>query len=291
MVYILNVQKMEIILYKCYLQFIKNLNIAPNSGYVLSGLIVDGNAVTASDTYTFTNVTSNHTITAAFVSANSAPSTPTVTVSSKTTSSFTVTTSATDADGDNLTYKLYVGDSLKATSSATASGTQVTLEASGLSEYTNYSYYVTATDGTETSTSSAASVRTYCSGTGATCNTSWCRDFRYCTECVNGYVACTGGTLNMDNSGGGGRCGICSEWGNYSYLCSKCDARVCNLCYDANKPHHSKRNAPTCNTCNGTGSIACSHGVREDHRYCNHYNNTDLTSHTYCSHGYTEPHD
>ncbi len=59
-------KKMEIILYKCYLQFIKNLNIAPNSGYVLSELIVDGNAVTVSDTYTFTNVTGNHTITATF---------------------------------------------------------------------------------------------------------------------------------------------------------------------------------------------------------------------------------
>ena len=37
---------------------------APNTGYVLSELIVDGNAVTTASSYTFENVTSNHTITA-----------------------------------------------------------------------------------------------------------------------------------------------------------------------------------------------------------------------------------
>ena len=211
---------MEIILYKCYLQFIKNLNIAPNSGYVLSELIVDGNAVTASDTYTFTNVTGNHTITATFEIANSAPSTPTVTVSSKTTSSFTVTTSATDADEDNLTYKLYVGDSLKATSSATASGTQVTLSATGLSEYTNYSYYVTATDGTETSTSSTASVRTYCPGNTCTGTIS----SSTCSSCNGtGHGKCSG-TLSL-NDASSGYCETCRTYFNSGGL-YKC---TCNI--------------------------------------------------------------
>ena len=58
----------------------------------------------------------------------------------------------------------------RATSSATASGTQVTLEATGLSQYTTYYYYVTVTDGKETATSTTSSQRTYCPGTGLTCN-------------------------------------------------------------------------------------------------------------------------
>ena len=44
----------------------KNLSFAPNTGYVLSELKIDGNAVTTASSYTFENVTSNHTITATF---------------------------------------------------------------------------------------------------------------------------------------------------------------------------------------------------------------------------------
>ena len=44
----------------------KNLSFAPNTGYVLSELIVDGNAVTTASSYEFTNVSNNHTITATF---------------------------------------------------------------------------------------------------------------------------------------------------------------------------------------------------------------------------------
>ena len=44
----------------------KTFNIAPNTGYVLSELKIDGNAVTTTSSYTFENVTSNHTIAAKF---------------------------------------------------------------------------------------------------------------------------------------------------------------------------------------------------------------------------------
>ena len=44
----------------------KKNQIAPNTGYVLSELKIDGNAVTTASSYTFENVTSNHTITATF---------------------------------------------------------------------------------------------------------------------------------------------------------------------------------------------------------------------------------
>ena len=44
----------------------QTFNIAPNTGYVLSELKIDGNAVTTASSYTFENVTSNHTTTATF---------------------------------------------------------------------------------------------------------------------------------------------------------------------------------------------------------------------------------
>ena len=40
--------------------------IAPNTGYVLSSLKVDGSAVSASGSYTFNDVSANHTIEATF---------------------------------------------------------------------------------------------------------------------------------------------------------------------------------------------------------------------------------
>jgi len=40
--------------------------IAPNTGYHITGVYVDGSAVGAVSVYTFTNVTANHTISAAF---------------------------------------------------------------------------------------------------------------------------------------------------------------------------------------------------------------------------------
>ena len=44
----------------------QTFGIAPNAHYHVAGLTVDGNAVAASNSYTFQNVTSNHTIAAAF---------------------------------------------------------------------------------------------------------------------------------------------------------------------------------------------------------------------------------
>ena len=233
----------------------KNFPFAPNTGYVLSELKIDQNAVTTANSYTFTNVVSNHTITATFSPisytisyeldggtaignptsytieneaitlvnptkdgysftgwtgtglteatttvtiakgstgdmtytanrelANVAPTTPTVTLSSKTTSSFVVNAVSTDANGDSLIYNLYVDGSLKSTSASTQSGTATTFSVTGLGEYTSHNYYVTVSDGTDTAQSSTASVRTYCSGTGLTCRTTYCSS-GLCTTC------------------------------------------------------------------------------------------------------------
>ncbi len=127
--------------------------------------------------------------------SNTAPVISSVSLNTKSTNSITVNAQATDADNNNLTYTLYTstsqnsGFTQKATSAATAAGTQVTLTASGLKQYTNYYYYVTVTDGKETvQGSTSAAVRTYCPG-----NTEYCsggkETTRDCTKC--------GGSGNM----------------------------------------------------------------------------------------------
>jgi hypothetical protein len=45
-----------------------------NSGYAISGLTVDGNSVTPTSSYTFSNITANHTIVATFSASGPAPS-------------------------------------------------------------------------------------------------------------------------------------------------------------------------------------------------------------------------
>jgi hypothetical protein len=53
--------------------------ILPNSGYVISQVLVDGTAVEPSDSYTFSNVTGGHTIYAVFQAAATDTPTPTAT--------------------------------------------------------------------------------------------------------------------------------------------------------------------------------------------------------------------
>lgn len=123
---------------------------------------------------------------------NSAPSDFSVTLSSKETNSITVTAKATDLDGEDLTYTLYTKTEdgtyeAKNTSDATASGTEVTLTAIGLEQYTTYNYYVAVSDGKKTINSEEASVRTYCPTTictGPFTTISDCSN----TRCSNGRV-------------------------------------------------------------------------------------------------------
>ena len=82
---------------------------------------------------------------------NSAPVVRTVTYVSKTTNSITVKARATDEQNDALTYTMYVSTdnvnwTQKATSSSVSSGTEVTLTANGLTEYTYYYIKVRATE-------------------------------------------------------------------------------------------------------------------------------------------------
>ena len=88
---------------------------------------------------------------------NTAPVVQTITYKSKTTNSITVTAKATDAQNDKLTYTLYTSTNnstwtQKATSSSVSSGTEVTLTASGLSQYTYYYVKIRATETTSRKT-------------------------------------------------------------------------------------------------------------------------------------------
>ena len=244
------------------------------------------------------NEKESNTITAKTLLSNKAPVISSTSLNSKTTNSITINARATDANGDKITYELYTstssssGFSRKATSAQTTSGNQVSLTATGLSQYTTYYYYIIAKDSYTQTKGSTSSVRTYCSGTGLTCN----GPFSAYVNCYNcsgtGEVKCQGSIEESFRSGNwvNGRCDSCggqmSLYYHYVYYCSECGTTVAT--YDYCFPCGNVRpgNVPTshessCKVCSGTGKVnqstSCSHGK--------------YSSHSYCSHGYTSQHD
>lgn len=118
---------------------------------------------------------------------NVAPSNLTVSFSSKEENSITFSVSATDGNSDKLTYKIYTGTTktnLTHTGTLTnqIAGKTVKITATGLNEYTSYYYRVDVSDGilTTTGTVSSSAIRTYCPGTGFTCNDGKIEE---CTDC------------------------------------------------------------------------------------------------------------
>ena len=253
------------------------------------------------------NQTTSAIITQNTEKANVVPTNPTIAFSSKTTNSITVNAKSTDDDGDKLTYNLYIstsqnsGFTVKATSSATASGTQVALQATGLGQYTTYYYYVTATDGKETATSVTNSVRTYCPGTGLTCSGPFTTTTT-CSKCGGVGTGKCGASLKYYSRSRTNRtketacysCGImmtsdmyilngyCPDCGTiYNYLGNNAwyHKDCCND-YTASRFTCSNTSAK-CSQCSGTGKVttntSCSHGK--------------TSTHSYCSHGYTSQHD
>ena len=207
-------------------------------------------------------------------------------VNTKTTNSITINATATDADKDNITYKLFTstsntsGFTQKASTSST-SGTQVTLTASGLSQYTTYYYYVEASDGKATTKGTTSSVRTYCPGTGLTCD----GPFTTTTECSTcqgtGEVTVTH-TWVFYKSNSDARdlsCQLCGrrDVNTYyaDYQCRTCGSyrtfEVCSNCLGSTK---TKTQQEDCGTCNGTGkvtiAIKCEHNMSSSHSYCSH---------------------
>ncbi len=239
--------------------------------------------------------------------ANVAPSAPTVTFNSKTTNSISINTKAIDNNGDNLTYKLYISTSQnsefteKAISSEVTSGTQVTLQATGLNQYTTYYYYVEVTDGKEKAKSTTSSVKTYCPGTGLTCNgpfttTTTCSSCAGSGEQTRSYhMAQLRYTPTASwHSGTCDKCGRKTEIQTTALTCTVCREKWADgFCSSCQAPFLSGSTVSyvsdwagpciggTCSTCNGTGkvtkNISCTHGK--------------TSTHNYCSHGYTSQHD
>ena len=156
----------------------KTFTITPNTGHEIEDVLVDGVSVKSylvagtgdEKTYTMSGINGNRTITATYSSIGSGGGSiiPTISVASKTTNSITISTSATEPNGGNLVYKLYVNGNLKATSSEVPSGQSVSLTASGLKEYESYGLYVSILkNNVEVGISSTLLTKTMCSGSGA----------------------------------------------------------------------------------------------------------------------------
>ena len=86
----------------------KSFTITPHTGYSINDVLVDGSSVGAVSSYTFTNITQNHTISATFnVDVNHAPVITSTAVTSATKDEpYSYNVNATDSDGDTLTYSL-----------------------------------------------------------------------------------------------------------------------------------------------------------------------------------------
>jgi len=86
----------------------KSFTITSDSGYSINDVLVDGSSVGAVSSYTFTNITQNHTISATFkADVNNAPVITSTSVTSATKNqAYTYDVNATDSDGDTLVYSL-----------------------------------------------------------------------------------------------------------------------------------------------------------------------------------------
>ena len=205
--------------------------------------------------------------------SNVAPQVASVTYSTKTTNSLTIKARATDGNSsDRLTYTLYTstsensGFTSKATVSNQVPGTEVSLTATGLSQYTYYYYYVTVSDGKANAQSATqARVRTYCPG-----NTNYCR----------GGTRCPGpATKTCSTCSGRGR------WKQCSYLsCPEHGKKVSagqSTCYSCGKTL-SYRECPACNASGKIPVGTCEHGKDSEHSVnCKH---GQYSSHYYCDH-------
>ena len=241
------------------------------------------------------------------VTTNVSPSTPSISLNSRTTTSLQIRAMATDGnDGQTLTYTLYTSTNgsswTRKTSTSATEGNYVYLTASGLSNYTYYYYYVNVSDGYASVDSSKSSrARTYCPGNTYSHSTSYCSG-RYrvtCSRCGGsgrikcpGTVVASGTTTRSCSCGGTARgtryyCSRCGMSGFGGGTCNKCGKYIPETYYN-----HSANAYISCTSCGGSGGSYrnCSHGYSSSHRYCSHYSNTSLTSHSYCSHGYTSQH-
>ena len=264
--------------------------IPTREGYTFLGWTTSSTEIivkySAGNTY---STDENITLYAVWQVNNIAPVISSISVSARNTNYITVRAIATDADADNLTYKLYLKPlngtySIvpNVTSSETTSGTNVDLKATELSNYTVYNYKVEVTDGKSVVTSEEKITGTGCSG--ATITTT-CNNATYCSSTV--VKNCTGESV-------------------YAYAtqvsCTTCGASamasvyICQCC-----GKESKIGRPNCPEPGGAGTLEhtcnkeCIHSViNANHYYCSTHNvncgNSPFHSTRKCEHNKTSLH-
>lgn len=225
--------------------------------------------------------------------ANQAPTDLSVTYNTKSTNSITINAKANDADGNQLTYTLYTatsenGNYTEKANQTAASNMQVSLQATGLSMYTTYYYYVMVTDGEATIQSDKANVRTYCQTTQCTGPFTTTVN---CTECNNGwkytYYSLGSPSKRSEGSGYCQECGLYGTIYNAYWTCPNCNNQThyswkyCSSCYNKQrwsttmncyKCYKSKSDCPTCVGGKITQSTLCEHNMNHTHYYCQHGN-------------------
>ena len=146
-----------------------------------------------------------------------------------------------------------------------------------------------------------------------------------CSTCSGtGSTQCTNWNYGVTENG---QCPTCGWANTYTvYSCLYCGASYSDCsreeCPAHRKLHdYPKHGSRSCPDCKGSGSVPycskhgegscigsylvdctacsatgkgpwhdCSHGYSGSHNYCNHFNYTDLSTHTYCVHGKTSKH-
>lgn len=142
----------------------QSFSITAIPGYAVADVTVDGSSVGAVGSYTFSNVQANHSLGASFKVASVCSVTPPIptglTSPSQTSSSVNLSWNAVSPpSGCTVTYNVYNGGSLAATSSSTSA------VINGLSPNTTYNFTVAAADAAGSSIQSApVSVKTLASG-------------------------------------------------------------------------------------------------------------------------------
>ena len=201
------------------------------------------------------NVKSGAGITGATI-ANTPPTRAVVSFNSKGTNYIQINAKSTDIDGDKLTYTLRYGTSSSNLNYSTqlsnqTQNVQVAIQTpTNLSQYTYYYWRVDVSDGKVTTEGDIQTqVRTYCSGTGYTCNGPFVQtNGKACTAsgCVNGKIqSICGTTLEWGRastrlSGSCPHCGYSSEdsdngaeyWGDvYTLYCWRHASKTPRDCY------------------------------------------------------------
>lgn len=265
---------------------------------------------------TIVTIKDKHTLYACW---NRAPENVKVSVKSKTTNSITLTMSAEDKDGDELTFDIYVNGSYKTTTVKVASDSSTEYTVTGLSRYTYYSYYVIASDGMQETQSETGNVRTYCPGDDYTCYPSYCDGYTYkvttCSKCGG-----DGEASEWCSGGGTSTCSSCNGKGTYTCSGGSSSTSECSICGGSGScpgtPHETNTYTFTCSN----GHTDATHtdykcdtcGITGESEYCPHWTNNvaciqwgtnrhanncggcggtgTVGSSTTCSHGYTSSH-